>query len=94
MAILLNTARHGFVFPDHVCHIPHPHNLASRGVAEYDLVSDLFLAVLLCFHVYGNVLVVIADATAHRGDALCLQPREEYLLPYAVGLQPLSVDVQ
>ena len=42
----------------------------------------------------GHLLVVVADAPAHRSNALCLQTAEEHLLTYAVCLQALAVYIE
>ena len=40
------------------------------------------------------MLVVIVDAATHGSDTLSLQTAEKHLLAYAVGLQPLTVDIE
>ena len=94
MPVLFNAARHRFVFALHGSHIAHTGYLARHGVGENDLVGYLLLRVFRWLHVDGNLLIVVADAAAHRGDALSLKSREEHLLTDAVGLQALAVDVE
>ena len=94
MPVLFDAAGVGVIFTYHTGDIPYTGYLARRGVAEDDLVGYLLDTVLRGLYVDGHLLVVVADAAAHGGDALCLQATEEHLLTDAVGLQALTVYVE
>ena len=86
MAVLLYSARHGFVLAHHAGHIADTGHLARHGVREDNLVGNLLFAILLSLHMDGHLLVVVADRAAHRRNTLGLQSREEHLLTDAIGL--------
>ena len=72
MTVLFDVAVFTIVFANHASHIPHPGHLTSDGITEDDLIGYLFFTALGCFHMNGNLLVVITQTTAHGHDALCL----------------------
>ena len=94
MTVLLDTARHRFVFPHHASHISYTGHLATGRVAEDNLIGYLLLGFLLSLHMNGHLLVFIADAAGYRCDALSLKTGEEHLLSNTVGLQSLTVDIE
>ena len=94
MTILLNTARHRFVLTHHLGDVSDSCDFTCHRIGEDDLIGNLLLRILRVLNMDGNLLVIVADAAAHRGDALGLEAREEHLLSDAVGLQALTVDIE
>ncbi len=94
MPVLLDVAVGTVVLAHHTGHIPHAHHLASGRVAEDDLTGYLLLAMTGSLDVDGHLLIVVADAAAHGGEPLRLQMAEQRLLPDAVGLHALPVDIE
>ena len=94
MTILLDTTRHRLIFTHHTSHIANTYHLTCCWVREDNLIGYLLFAVLLCLHVDGYLLVIVADTATHRSDTLSLQARKEHLLTNTIGLQALTVYIK
>ena len=94
VSVLLDTTRHRLIFAYHTGHIANTYHLTRCRVRENNLVGYLLFAVLLCLHMDGYLLVIIADTATHRGDALSLQTRKEHLLTNTIALQTLAVYIK
>ena len=94
MAVLFDAACHWVILTHHSGNIPHAHHLACGCIAIDNLIGYLLLTILHSLDMDGYLLVGVADATAHSGDALGLQTTEKHLLSDAIGLQALTVDIE
>ena len=94
MTVLLNTTAVAVVLSHHTSHIADTGHLTGGGVREDNLVGNLIDAVLGRLHMDGHLLVFVADAAAHGGDALSLEARKKHLLTDAVCLQALTVYIE
>ena len=86
MTILLNTARHRFIFPYHTCYVSNACYFASNRIRKDNLIGYLFFTILHGFYVDRNLLVIVVDATAHGCDTLGLQTTKQHLLTDSVCL--------
>ena len=94
MTVLLDIAFSAVVFADRTCHIPDSCHLSCDRFAEDNHVGYLFHTVAHWLNVNRNLLVTIADASAHGSEPLYLQSAKQHLLSDTVGLQPLTIHIE